>query len=146
MLGPKGNDLNIDSYFDVDPRLLPHFGRSYVQIMAKRIIETFTDDIDGSEDATPIRFSYAGTDYAIDLGEQNQKVLEDALAPFISAATKVRSSFKATGKRGKVPTSEIRAWGKTLPKEDQERLFPSDRGALRKEALAAYNDVHGTSF
>lgn len=122
-------------------------------LMAKKEIKSYvyTDDLTGEEiseeESSTIEFSYAGQDYSIDLGAKNAKKLDEFLAPYLDKATKVRrGGFKATGKRGKVPSAEIRVWGLTLPDEDRARLFPSERGALRKEAIQAYNDTHGTSY
>jgi Lsr2 len=59
------------------------------QLIAREIIENVTDDIDGSADARAEPFSYAGTDYTVDLGNKNRAALEKALKPYIQAGTKV---------------------------------------------------------
>lgn len=46
------------------------------------------DDIDGSEGAEPVRFSYLGVDYEINLTTENRAAMERKLQPFIHAARK----------------------------------------------------------
>jgi hypothetical protein len=68
-------------------------------------IETRTrilDDLDGTElpDGTePTRFSLAGTDYELDLGEENREKLRAALAPFVEAAREVRPATAGRQRR-----------------------------------------------
>lgn len=54
--------------------------------MSTVIREVFIDDLDGSSPAGPVRFSYAGRSYTIDLHPDNAARLSDTLAPFIAAA------------------------------------------------------------
>ena len=63
--------------------------------MAKTIITTITDDIDGATDATPSRSGLDGVAYSIDLGPKNEKKLRDALAPFIDKASRSRGAAHA---------------------------------------------------
>ena len=60
--------------------------------MARTIITTITDDIDGATDATTITFGLDGVAYSIDLGSKNEKKLRDALAPFIEKASRARGA------------------------------------------------------
>ena len=57
--------------------------------MAERTIVTYTDDLDGSEGAERVEFSFKETVWALDLSTRNQQALLRALEPFISAATVV---------------------------------------------------------
>lgn len=103
--------------------------------MARKIIEEITDDLDGSSDADTIQFSYGGTDYEIDLGERNQKRLDDALAPFIDAARRVgRSSGSKKASGGpKRDLDAIRTWAR-------ENGYPvSDRGRIANHIVEAYD-------
>lgn len=59
--------------------------------MAQKV--TLVDDLDGAplyEDGGTVRFSVDGADYEIDLSAENSKKLEEALAPYIDGARKVR--------------------------------------------------------
>ena len=50
-----------------------------------------TDDLDGSDGASPVRFGVDGQEYLIDLSPPNAAALREALAPWIAAARKSRS-------------------------------------------------------
>lgn len=104
---------------------------------------TLYDDLDATvtDDVQSVKFSLGNKSYSLDLGAANRQKLEDALAPFISAA----ASGTAPTKRAKVPSKEVREWAKTQP-EKISGLLKSDRGAIPKKVLAAYNEVHGTSY
>ena len=57
--------------------------------MAQRTIIKLVDDLDNKEmtdDGQTVNFSYNGVQYEIDLSKKNAKKLDDALAPFVSAA------------------------------------------------------------
>jgi hypothetical protein len=60
--------------------------------MARTIITTITDDMDGTPDASTITFGLDGVAYSIDLGAKNEKKLRDALAPFLDKASRERGS------------------------------------------------------
>ena len=64
--------------------------------MARNIITTITDDIDGTPDAFGHTFSLNGVSYEIDLAEKNADKLVKALAPFIDKARKVNGSGKVS--------------------------------------------------
>ncbi|TQJ31129.1 Lsr2 family protein [Microbacterium sp. SLBN-146] len=58
--------------------------------MATRILRELVDDIDGlgigQGEGRTLHFSFDGTDYTIDLRDENISRLRDALNPFINAA------------------------------------------------------------
>ncbi|NJI58610.1 Lsr2 family protein [Microbacterium oxydans] len=117
--------------------------------MAKKTVTTYvyTDDLTGAEleegDVRTVEFSYGSRSYSIDLSEENATALDTALQPYIAAGRAIR---KTPRKRSAVPSSEIREWGWSLPTAERTRLFPSERGALRKDAIEAYNALHGTNY
>lgn len=111
--------------------------------MAKTTIVQVRDDIDGSANASEVRFAFEGTEFTIDLSSKNRKALEKALRPYIEAGTKVsgrRSGAtrsgraKRSGDSGSSATelSAVRAWAK----ENGHQV--SDRGRLPKAVLDAY--------
>ena len=86
--------------------------------MAREEIVHVTDDLDGTEATTSLRFNVDGVEYAIDLNEKNAAKFHKALAPYVNAAHPVRPT--RTGKRtgaksspAALPRQEgaaIRAW------------------------------------
>jgi len=58
-------------------------------VMAERTIVTVTDDLDGSDGAESVTFSFKETVWSIDLGSRNQQRLLKALEPYITAGTLV---------------------------------------------------------
>lgn len=111
--------------------------------MAKTTIVQVSDDLDGSANASEVRFAFEGTEYAIDLSSKNRKALEKALRPYVEAGTKVsgrRSAAtrtarsKRSGNPGNsaVDLAAVRAWAR----ENGRQV--SDRGRLPKVVLDAY--------
>jgi len=86
--------------------------------VAREEIVHVTDDLDGTEATTSVRFTVDGVEYAIDLNEKNAAKFHKALAPYVNAAHPVRPT--RTGKRtgaksspAALPGQEgaaIRAW------------------------------------
>lgn len=111
--------------------------------MAKTTIVQVTDDLDGSANASEVRFAFDGTEYTIDLSSKNRKSLEKALRPYIEAGTK--SSGRGTGatragrtKRSgdsSVDLGAVRAWAK----EHGHQV--ADRGRVPKAVLDAYKEA-----
>jgi Lsr2 protein len=78
------------------------------------------DDIDGSHAVTTLSFSLDGRSYEIDLSESHLSALQEALAPFITAARAVPNG------RGPVRTPAPR-----------RAPAPNDRPAPTREVIAA---------
>lgn len=103
--------------------------------MARRIVQTLVDDMDGTEAEETINFSFEGLEYRIDLSEKNADKFRKAIAPFLKAAQRVGGRAK----RGKASVTRlpsgaamIRAWaiehGYEMP----------GRGRIPKDVRAAY--------
>src|SRR6201991_589530 len=58
-------------------------------VMARQVITTLIDDLDGKKADRTVEFALDGTSYTIDLSEANAGKLRKALDPFISAGTRV---------------------------------------------------------
>ena len=115
--------------------------------MAKTTIVQVSDDLDGSANASEVRFAFEGTEYAIDLSSKNRKALEKALRPYVEAGTKVsgrrsaatrsarpkRSGNSGNSGNSAVDLAAVRAWAK----ENGHQV--SDRGRLPKAVLDAYS-------
>ncbi|HEY7272390.1 MAG TPA: Lsr2 family protein [Actinoplanes sp.] len=57
--------------------------------MARQVITTLIDDLDGKKADRTVEFALDGTSYTIDLSETNAGKLRKALDPFIAAGTRV---------------------------------------------------------
>ncbi len=66
--------------------------------MARRIVETLTDDVDGSLAAETVTFGLDGLSYEIDLKEENAADLRHILAPYISVARPLGTTRDRTGR------------------------------------------------
>ncbi|MDP9849123.1 histone-like nucleoid-structuring protein Lsr2 [Streptosporangium lutulentum] len=108
--------------------------------MAKRIVESFVDDLDGSEAEGTIAFAIEGSSYEIDLSGPNADKLRAALAPFINAARPVRQERPGRGRKLSVSgraldrekSSAIRAWAK------EQGLNVSERGRIAAKIVEQY--------
>ncbi len=112
--------------------------------MAREEIVHVTDDLDGTEATTSLRFSVDGVEYAIDLNEKNAAKFHKALAPYVSAAHPVRPTrtAKRTGAKSSpaaLPGQEgaaIRAWA------GENGFEVSSRGRIPRSVAEAYQAAH----
>ncbi|NRQ33050.1 Lsr2 family protein [Nonomuraea sp. NN258] len=114
--------------------------------MAKQIVESFIDDIDGSEAERTTTFTLDGTNYEIDLSAANRDKLEKALAPFITKARPVRAERGVRGRRAaavvgaktisREKSTEIRQWAKA------NGLSVSERGRIAAAIVEQYEAQH----
>lgn len=111
--------------------------------MAKRTIEVFHDDLDGSEGASTVKFGLDGKSFEIDLSEAHEKELRKALEKYVGAATQVSAhNAAATGRRkyGTGParrdTKHIREWLRS------QGVEISDRGRIPTDLMNRYNAAH----
>jgi hypothetical protein len=107
--------------------------------MAKRIVETLVDDLDGSEADRTIAFSINGEGYAIDLSSANAEKFEAALAPFVDAARRTSSGRAGGGSRrraggGSGDTKDAREWLRANGHQ------VSDRGRIPAPLLELYRN------
>jgi hypothetical protein len=63
--------------------------------MARQLIETLVDDLDGSEAAETISFGLDGKSYKIDLSQKNAAALRKALARYVDATRSSRRGARA---------------------------------------------------
>ncbi|MGR2753798.1 histone-like nucleoid-structuring protein Lsr2 [Agromyces arachidis] len=108
--------------------------------MAKRIVETLVDDLDGSEADRTIAFSINGEGYAIDLSSANAEKFDAALAPFVDAARRTSSGRAGGGSRrrggggGGSDTKDAREWLRANGHQ------VSDRGRIPAPLLELYRN------
>ena len=116
--------------------------------MARRVITTLIDDLDGKKADRTVEFSLDGTNYTIDLSEANAGKLRKALDPYISAGTRMG---RATP--GRIPARRAGSTGRTASSRDENRLIRewavanghqiSERGRIPQGVTDAYRAANG---
>src|ERR1700722_974340 len=82
-------------------------------VMAKTMVVTITDDIDGSEGAETVIFGFDGQSYEIDLNGKNREKLEKSLRPFIDhgrRASRQQAPHASRSRSSRKDSGAIRAW------------------------------------
>jgi hypothetical protein len=108
--------------------------------MARQVITTLIDDLDGKKADRTVEFSLDGINYTIDLSEANAGKLRKALDPFINAGTRL-------GRSGRIPARRT-APSRTASSRDENRLIRewalanghqiSERGRIPQSVTDAY--------
>lgn len=104
--------------------------------MASRTQVLLTDDLDGGDADQTLRFSVGNVSYELDVSAKNAAKFEKALAPFVTAARRVRSvpgQRRASSPTSGVDVKAIRAWAVSQGYE------VSSRGRLPADVIEAYN-------
>ncbi|GAA4459842.1 histone-like nucleoid-structuring protein Lsr2 [Phytohabitans houttuyneae] len=111
--------------------------------MARQVIETLIDDMDGKAADETVRFGIDGVDYSIDLSGRNAGKLRSLLAVYQEAGTRIgRSGTSTSGPRGTVggrraggrdENKAIRKWAAKQGKE------LSDRGRIPAAIVDEYH-------
>ena len=103
--------------------------------MATKTVVSVVDDIDGSEGAESVTFTFGGVQYEIDLARENRAALDSALSPFINAA---RATSGERTRRSKPQVEEkaaaVRAWAA------DNGVSVSSRGRVPRHVLDQYNN------
>jgi hypothetical protein len=110
--------------------------------MAKRVITTLEDDLDGSEANETIIFSIDGNEYEIDLNDAHANELREAMNKYTSVARKSVGRAKQTRRasnvngngngNGSTDTKAVRAWA-------IENGIPiSTRGRIQADVMERY--------
>jgi hypothetical protein len=100
-----------------------------------RVIEVFTDDLDGGKADGTVHFALDGTAYEIDLSEANAARLRETLKPYVEAGRPVAKAAKAPRRavsRGVSP-AEIRTWARA------NGYKVNERGRIPADVVAAYH-------
>lgn len=112
--------------------------------MAKQVLVSLVDDLDGSEAEESVEFGLDGVSYEIDLSADNAEELRDALAQYVEHARRsggrkrsaTRAAAKATARPATVDREQnqaIRAWARKIG------YNVSDRGRIPSEVVEAYH-------
>lgn len=112
--------------------------------MARQIVETFIDDIDGEPAVGTVPFSYKGKSYEIDLSAAHSKAFDESMAEWIEHARTVQPEVSRKGRRGSADgrklsrekSTEIRQWAKT------QGLPVSERGRIASTVVEKYEAAH----
>ncbi len=104
----------------------------------RQIMETISDDLDGSANASAVSFSYNGVEYSIDLSNKNKTAFDKVMKPYLEAASKVggrrTSRRRLSGSATKRPDlNDVRSWATS------QGIKISDRGRVSAEVLAAFD-------
>lgn len=67
--------------------------------MARHVVQSVTDDLDGTPDAAEVEFSLDGRSWTIDLGPKNEAALRNLVQPYIDAGRKIAASGGRGGAR-----------------------------------------------
>ena len=112
--------------------------------MARQVITTLIDDLDGKPADRTVEFSLDGTNYTIDLSDANAGKLRKALDPFINAGTRVG--------RGTGRTRQSSGSGRTAGSRDENKAIRewaarnghqiSERGRIPQSVSDAYRAAH----
>lgn len=114
--------------------------------MAKKTITKLIDDLDHGEADETVKFGLDGVQYEIDLSSKNASTLREALAPYVSAGTKVGRASAAAGGGGR------RRGAQTLDREQNRAIREwarskgktiSERGRIPEEIVAEYHASAG---
>jgi hypothetical protein len=110
--------------------------------MGVRIIELFTDDLDGAEADETIPFGYDGVDYTIDLSAKNAARMRKALRRYVEHSVKVTPARTRRGRPRLEETvagrAQIRAWAWRTG--DYPDL--GGRGRIAQPIVDAYHAAH----
>jgi len=106
--------------------------------MARREVTQFFDDLDGTalsaDDVNVVEFSYAGSDYTLDLSEDN--ALKFATKVAKTRSTRSRSTGAAAPKSDPNRNKRIREWAR-----DNGHTV-SARGQISHEIISAYEEAN----
>lgn len=105
--------------------------------MARQVITTLVDDIDGSEAAESLTFAMDGVTYEIDLTDVHAKELREVFAPYVQAGrrvsrTGVAQTVSASAKKRE--NEAIRAWATA------NDWAISERGRIPSNVMDAYQN------
>ncbi|AGS35909.1 Lsr2-like protein [Corynebacterium maris DSM 45190] len=103
--------------------------------MARREITQYFDDLDGSalteEELNVVRFSLDGTDYVLDLSEDNAREFRELLARYLEVAREETANVLE-----KADPADIRQWAQS------KGMDVANRGKIPHSIMKAYQEAH----
>lgn len=110
--------------------------------MAKQTI--YTDDLDGSHGAQPVRFGFRDKQYEIDLSQEHEEEMEAFLARYIEKGREAvppppaPGRARGAGKRpGRTDLPAIREWAQ------RKGMEVADRGRIKADIIEEYDRERG---
>jgi hypothetical protein len=116
-------------------------------VMAQKVQVLLEDDLDGGEATETIAFGLDGTNYEIDLSDENAAALRDAFARYVGAARRAGRSGGRTipgARSGSLRTTsgpdpkEVRVWA------SENGINVPDRGRLPKDIIEQFENRNAT--
>jgi hypothetical protein len=107
--------------------------------LARKIITSLVDDIDGSEAAETLSFSLDGKQYEIDLSAENATKLREDFESWAKSARRVGKASTTTrraSRGGRADLNAVREWARANGHK------VSDRGRVPATILEAYEQAH----
>jgi len=102
--------------------------------LARKVITSYVDDIDGSDAEGTVSFALEGVQYEIDLSDKNKEKLTKALQPYIEAGRKTGGRRASGSSRGKSESGAIRAWAA------ENNIEVPARGRIPQAVVDQYNN------
>ena len=107
--------------------------------MARTTVVSIVDDIDGSEGAETVTFSFGGQSYEVDLSAKNRDKFQKAVQPFIDSGRRAGRPGTARSARTRITRNNsgaIRSWAA------EQGLAVSERGRIPAAVVAKYEAAH----
>ncbi|SDH18383.1 Lsr2 protein [Sinosporangium album] len=117
--------------------------------MVRKIVETVTDDIDGSKAESTIKFGLDGQGYEIDVSPKNEQRLRKIFAPYLLNARAVvrrrtpsrrRASTRSVPPAAAVPSIDSAAARRVREWARSQGLEVSARGRIPRNIVEQYNE------
>ncbi|MDO5867095.1 MULTISPECIES: Lsr2 family protein [Paenarthrobacter] len=100
--------------------------------MARKVM--LVDDLDGTPAKHSVSITYKGSEYTLDLSQENADRLDDALEPFLSKAAKTGKKRVRSSASDKAKNDSIRDWAR-----ENGHDIPM-RGRIPESIRAAYEN------
>ena len=110
--------------------------------MAQKVNVVVTDDFDGAEGASTVRFGLDGAEYEVDLKPEHEKIMRDFLDAYIGVGRKTATGRRMPSKVRKASGAEagkIREWARANGYEVNER------GRVPANIVDAYHASRGAT-
>jgi len=105
--------------------------------VAQKITVEMTDDLDGSQADTTVRFAVDGAAYEIDLSNKNAAKLRQDFGRYIEHARKAAGGRRSgRPRRDRHQSSAVREWAK------QQGIQVSERGPIPDSVFSQYGKAH----
>jgi hypothetical protein len=107
--------------------------------MARTTVVTIVDDIDGSEGAETVTFSFDGQSYEVDLSTKNRDKFQKTLQPFIDSGRRAGRQGAARSARTRTSRNNSSAIRSSAA---EQGLTVSERGRIPATIVAKYEAAH----